>query len=128
MPWYVAWSPTPLNGRLGGIYSLPHNYSHWIEEAAFCRRVDRTVRCTPDKHYSLSGALAMSADRWVCSSRPLDPIVTQIVQCTPDSPVLQFEGASLRASLRRLSGGAHLTGYCSLFGVPPGIDGQMGRA
>jgi hypothetical protein len=25
----------------------------------------------------------------VCSNRPLDPIVTQTVRCTPDSPVLQ---------------------------------------
>jgi hypothetical protein len=40
-----------------GIYSLPHNYSRWIEAAAFCRRAHRTVRCTPVKHCSLSGTL-----------------------------------------------------------------------
>jgi hypothetical protein len=51
----------------------------------------------------------------VCSSRPLDPTVTQSVRCTPGSPVLQPEGACLLAPLRELSGcpigqsGAHQT-------------------
>jgi hypothetical protein len=56
---------------------------------------------TPDMHCSLSGALSRQPTIGVCSRRPLDPTITQIVQCTPDSPVLQPEGA-LRAPLRRL--------------------------
>jgi hypothetical protein len=35
MPWYVAWAPTPWNSRLGGIYSLTHNYRCWTEAASF---------------------------------------------------------------------------------------------
>jgi hypothetical protein len=60
---------------------------------SFCRRAHRTVRCTPDKHCSLSGALPHHLIVGVYSSRPLDPTVTQTV--------------------------SHRTGYCSLFGVPP---------
>jgi hypothetical protein len=58
---------------------------------------------------------ATSADRWVCSSGPLDPTVTQTVWCTPNSPMLQPGGTYLWAPLRRLSGcptgqsGAHQT-------------------
>jgi hypothetical protein len=29
MPWYVAWAPTPWNGRLGCIYSPQHKTSCW---------------------------------------------------------------------------------------------------
>jgi hypothetical protein len=29
MPWYVAWAPTPWNGRLGCIYSPQHKTSYW---------------------------------------------------------------------------------------------------
>jgi hypothetical protein len=47
----------------GVFIASPHNYSHWTEAAAFYRRAHRTVRCTPDMQYSLSGALAMLADR-----------------------------------------------------------------
>jgi hypothetical protein len=91
MPWYVSWAPTPPNGRLGGIYSLPHNYSRWIEVAAFCWRAHRTVQCTSNIHYSLSEALPRQPTVGKCISRSLDPTVTQTVRCTPDSPVLQPE-------------------------------------
>jgi hypothetical protein len=43
---------------------FPHNYSHWTEAAAFCRGTHQTVRCTPDMHCSLSGALDMTTDHW----------------------------------------------------------------
>jgi hypothetical protein len=52
-----------LKWLVGGYYSLPHNYSHWTEAAAFYRRAHQTVRCTPDMQCSLSGALATLADR-----------------------------------------------------------------
>jgi hypothetical protein len=48
----------------GGFIASPHNYSRWTETTTFCRWAHRTVRCTPVMHCSLSGALAMSADRW----------------------------------------------------------------
>jgi hypothetical protein len=77
----------------GDIYSLPHNYSRWTEAATFYRWAHRTVRCTPDKHCSLFGALPRLSTVGVCSSRPLDPTVTQTVRCTPDNLVLQPESA-----------------------------------
>jgi hypothetical protein len=83
------------------IYSL-HNSSRWIESSSFLSTG------APDRHCSLFGALATSADRWVCSSRPLDPTVGSTVARLSGAPVLQPEGACLRAPLRILSG-AHRT-------------------
>jgi hypothetical protein len=31
MSWYVAWAPTPWNGRLGVFIASPHNYNRWTE-------------------------------------------------------------------------------------------------
>jgi hypothetical protein len=50
MPWYVAWAPTPWNGRLGCIYSPQHKTSRWRKVVALCGTPDspmvrRTVRC-----------------------------------------------------------------------------------
>jgi hypothetical protein len=131
MPWYVAWAPTPLNGRLGGIYSLPPNYSRWTESCCFCRRARRTVRCTPDMHCSLSGALATSSDHWGLQQSTVGSDRCQIVRCTPDSPVHTGQ-SSATARGRLVTGpsaqtarcstgqsGAHRTGYCSLSGAPP---------
>jgi hypothetical protein len=85
----------PLLQMVGwGVFiASPHNYSCWTEAAAFCWRTHRTVRCIPDLHCSLSSALPCQPTVWVCSSRPLDPTVTQTIRCTPDSPVLQPESA-----------------------------------
>jgi hypothetical protein len=80
----------------------PHNYSHWTEAATFCRRAHRIVRCTLDMHCSPSSALPRQPTVGVCSCRPLDPIVTQTVWCTLDSPVLHPKERLLWASLRRL--------------------------
>jgi hypothetical protein len=44
-------------------------------------------------HYSLSSALPHQLTVGVCSSRLLDPTVTQAARCTPDSPMLQPESA-----------------------------------
>jgi hypothetical protein len=55
-------------------------------------------------HCSLSSALATSADRWGLQQSTVGFDRCQIVRCTPDSPVLQPEGACLRARLRRLPG------------------------
>jgi hypothetical protein len=93
MPWYVAWAPTPPNGRLWGSYSLPHTSSRWTENNSFLSTTTLdspvrtghtlfTVRCLP--HQPTIG---------VCSSRPLAPTVTQIVRWSPDSSVLQPESA-----------------------------------
>jgi hypothetical protein len=124
MPWYVAWAPTPWNGRLGGIYSLPHDYSRWTEVVAFCRRTHRIVRCPPDMHCSLSAALPRQPTVGVCSSRPLDPTVTQTVSAhrtvrcySPRAPVVGLSAQTARCPTGQ--SGAHWTCYYSLSGVPP---------
>jgi hypothetical protein len=46
MPWYVAWAPTPSNGRLGGVYIGPNTKLAVGEKLQFSA-VHRTVRwCT----------------------------------------------------------------------------------
>jgi hypothetical protein len=77
IPWYVSSAPTPPNGRLGGIYSLPTLLGVGQKAATFCREAHRTVRCG---HCLLSG---------VCHvSRPLDPTVATLRPLgTPNSPV-----------------------------------------
>jgi hypothetical protein len=119
MPWYVSWAPTPPNGRLGVFITSPHTSIRWTESSSFLStgtsdslvRTGHTmfiVRCLP--HQPTIG---------VGIGRPLDPIVTLTIRCTPDSPVLQPEGACLQAPLRRLSGcptgqfGAHQT--CTVY-------------
>jgi hypothetical protein len=93
-----------LKWPVGGVFSAPHNYSRWTEATTFCRRAHRIVRCTPDMHCSLSGALATSADHWGLQQSTVGSDRCQTVRCTPDNPVLQPEGASLWATLRRLPG------------------------
>jgi hypothetical protein len=93
MCWYVAWAPTPRNDRLGGIYILPHNSSHWTEATTFCRRAHRTVRAHQACTVHCPVPCPCQPTIGVCSSRPLDPTVIQIVRCTLDSLVLQPESA-----------------------------------
>jgi hypothetical protein len=81
MSWYVSWAPTPWYGQLGVFIASPHNYSRWTEATAFCRRTDRTFRCTPYMYYSLYGDIPRQPTVGVCSSWPLDLVVTQTVQC-----------------------------------------------
>jgi hypothetical protein len=94
--------------------AFPLNYSRWTESCCFCRRAHRTctVHClVPWPRQPTVGD---------CSSRPLNPTVTQTFRCTLDSLVLHPEGAWLRAPLCRLPG-VRCTPYryCSLSGVPP---------
>jgi hypothetical protein len=44
MPWYVAWAPTPSNGRLGEVYIGPNSTSRW--------RANRCYGGTPDSPIS----------------------------------------------------------------------------
>jgi hypothetical protein len=72
----------------GGIYSLPHNYSRWTEATTFCQQAHRIVRCTLDKHCSLSDALATLADCWGLQQSTVGSDRCQTVRCTPNSPML----------------------------------------
>jgi hypothetical protein len=79
MPWYVAWVPTPSNGRLGEVYIGPSSKIAVGEKLLFSA-AHRTA------HYSLSGAPSHCpvrvGDRW---RRRL---------FTPDSPVVFSLGAT----------------------------------
>jgi hypothetical protein len=88
----------------GVFIASPHNSSRWTEVAAFYRWALRIVRCTPDKHCSLSGVLATLAGRWGLQQPTVGFDRCQTVRCTLDSPVLQLEGTCLRGPLRRLPG------------------------
>jgi hypothetical protein len=86
----------------GVFIASPHNCSRWTETTSFCRRAHRTVRCLPNMHCSLSGALTTSADRWGLQQSIVGSDHCQTIWGTPDSPVLQPKGACLRAPLYRL--------------------------
>jgi hypothetical protein len=45
-----------------GIYSLPHNSSHWTKNDCFCRWAHRTVRCPSHASRPLR---SVAGDRWV---------------------------------------------------------------
>jgi hypothetical protein len=97
MLWYVAWAPTPSNGRLGVFIASPTilgvGQKQQLSVDGRTRHALSTVRCPPDMHCSLSGALSRQQTVGVYSSRSLDPTVTQTFRCTRDSPVLQPESA-----------------------------------
>jgi hypothetical protein len=65
-----------LKWPVGGIYSLPKLLVVGQKATAFYRRAHRTVRYTPDKHCSLSGALPRQSTVGVYSSQLLDLTVT----------------------------------------------------
>jgi hypothetical protein len=70
----------------GGIYSPPPTIIV-VGQKQQLSVEGRIVRCTPDKHCSLFGALPRPTVGGY-SNRPLDPIVAQTIRCTLDSPVL----------------------------------------
>jgi hypothetical protein len=88
-----------LKWLVGVVFIGPNPISsRWTESNSFLStdapdRALFTIRCLP-RQPTIE----------VCSSRLLDPTVTQTVWCTLDNPVLQSEGACLWAPLRRLFG------------------------
>jgi hypothetical protein len=94
MPWYVAWAPTPSNGRLGVFIAFPTLLAVGQKSTSFYRQVHWTVRCTMDTHCSLSGAVPLQPTVGVYSSRLLDPTIAklsgahQTVRCySPSAPI-----------------------------------------
>jgi hypothetical protein len=80
MPWYVAWAPTPSNGRLGEVYIGPNSKIAVGEKLQFFA-AHRTTHC------SVSGAPSRcpirAGDRWRHRLSTSDnPVLT------PDSPVV----------------------------------------
>jgi hypothetical protein len=119
MPWYVAWAPTPPNGRLGVFIASPTIIAVGQKQQLFVDGRTRQFGAhrTSTVHCPVSWPRQPTVR--VYSSRPLDPTVTQTVGCTPDSPVLQPESARC-GPLCADCPVSHRTGYCSLSGAPPG--------
>jgi hypothetical protein len=81
MPWYILWAPAPLNGRLGVFIASPTIVD-----------VGQKQQLSVNERTGQSGAHRTSTVHcpvpWprqpavgVCSSRLLDPTVTQTVRC-----------------------------------------------
>jgi hypothetical protein len=123
MPWYVAWTPTPPNGWLGVFISFPHNYSHWIELAAFylwahwtstihypvpchvSRPLGSSAHRTSTIHYPVPCHISrplgsVAADRWI---RPLPRLsgAQRTVRCySPRALGVGFSAQTARVSHR----------------------------
>jgi hypothetical protein len=107
MSWYVAWAPTPWNGRLGVFIGSPTLLAVGHKAAAFYRWAHRTVQCAPNIHCSLSGACHVSqplgsvaVDRWI---RPLPRLsgAHRTVQCySPRAPGVGLSAQTVRVSHR----------------------------
>jgi hypothetical protein len=88
--WVVFIGPNPISSRWTESNSFLSTGA--LDSPVHTGQGTFTVRCMPRQPTVV-----------VCSSRTLYPTVTQTVQYTPDSPVLQPEGECLRAPLRKLS-------------------------
>jgi hypothetical protein len=81
MPWNVSWAPTPPNGRLGGIYSLPDTSSRWTESNNFLSTgaPDSPVRTRQGiVHCPVP---ATSVDRWIRPLLPFGHLAHRTVWC-----------------------------------------------
>jgi hypothetical protein len=93
MPWYVAWAPTPSNGRLGEVYIGPNSKIAVGEKLQFSA-AHRTVRwCTRQRTVVCPVRLAVALSEQVtvgaAGFSTLDSLVL-----TPDSPVVFSPGAT----------------------------------
>ena len=93
MPWYVAWAPTPSNGRLGEVYIGPNSILAVVEKLQFSA-AHRTVRwCTGHRTVACPVRLAVALSEQVtvgaAGFSTLDSLVL-----TPDSPVVFSPGAT----------------------------------
>jgi hypothetical protein len=86
MSWYVAWAPTPSNGRLGEVYIGPNSKIAFGEKLQFSA-AHRTTHC------SMSGMPSRcpvrAGDRWRRRLFTPDSLVL-----IPDSPVVFSPGAT----------------------------------
>jgi hypothetical protein len=65
MPWYVAWAPTPTNGRLGEVYIGP-NSKIAVGEKLLFSAAHRTVRwCTGQRTVACPVRLAVALSEQV---------------------------------------------------------------
>jgi hypothetical protein len=78
MPWYVSWAPTTPNGRLGGIYNLPHTSSHWTKSN---NSLSMGAPDSPVQPLFPVRCSAMSVDRWIRLLPPFSHLAHRTVQC-----------------------------------------------
>jgi hypothetical protein len=87
MPWYVAWAPTPSNGRLGEVYIGPNSKIAVGEKLQFSA-AHRTVRwCTGQRTVACPVRLAVALSEQVTVGATGFSTLDSLV-LTPDSPVV----------------------------------------
>jgi hypothetical protein len=93
MPWYVAWVPTPSNGRLGEVYIGPNSKIAVGEKLKFSA-VHRTVRwCTGQRTVACPVRLVVALSEQVTVGATGFSTPDSLV-LTPDSPVVFSPGAT----------------------------------
>jgi hypothetical protein len=93
MPWYVAWAPTPSNGRLGEVYIGPNSKIAVGEKLQFSA-AHRTVRwCTGQCTVAYPVRLAVALSEQVTIGDTGFSTPDSLV-LTPDSPVVFSPGAT----------------------------------
>jgi hypothetical protein len=93
MPWYVAWAPTPSNGRLGEVYIGPNSKIAVGEKLQFST-AHRTVRwCTGQRTVACPVRLAVALSEQVTVGATGFSTPDSLV-LTPDSPVVFSSGAT----------------------------------
>jgi hypothetical protein len=65
MPWYVAWAPTPSNGRLGEVYIGPNSKIAVGEKAAVLCGTPDSLVVHRTAHCSMSGAPSVALSEQV---------------------------------------------------------------
>jgi hypothetical protein len=85
--WYVAWAPTPPNGRLGDVYIGPNSKIAVGEKLQFSA-AHRTVRwCTGQRTVACPVRLAVALSEQVTVGATGFSTLDSLV-LTPDSPVV----------------------------------------
>jgi hypothetical protein len=93
MPWYVAWAPTPSNGRLGEVYISPNSKIAVGEKLQFSA-AHRTVRwCTGQRTVACPVRLAVALSKQVIVGAAGFSTPDSLV-LTPDSLVVFSPGAT----------------------------------
>jgi hypothetical protein len=93
MPWYVAWAPTPSNGRLGEVYIGPNSKIAVGEKLQFSA-AHRTVRwCTGQRTVACPVRLAVALSEQVTVGAAGFSTPDSLV-LTSDSPVVFSPGAT----------------------------------
>jgi hypothetical protein len=87
MPWYVAWAPTPSNGRLGEVYIGPNSILAVGEKLQFSAAHRTVWWCTGQRIVACPVRLAIALSEQVTVVAAGFSTPDSLV-LTPDSPVV----------------------------------------